>query len=367
MKRKVKKLFKNPNVFLRDFLNKKYPIKNIEQPFSENEELLLETLKEKLNYLIEKNQFRPFPIDVVFSWVNGADEIWLNNYNYYAPLFKDKVALYAMDNARFEDHNELYYSVNAVLKFMPWVRKIFIITDHQTPAWLNETYQEKIQIVDHSEFIEQQYLPTFNSHVIEACLHRIPNLSEHFIYFNDDFFVAKPLKKIHFFQPNGLASVFIADKSLDRQASKGVFTPTLLASQNNRALLEEDYGCNIDTPLVHTYSPLRKSVYELAWKKYDEQIRAFLVNKFRAPNDLNFTNFLIPWLMYLEGKAYPRGEICYYFNIRSANAPAQYKKLLAKKSAGQAPHSFCANDFNSQNSIPNYREKLIEMLAAYYN
>lgn len=366
MKRKAKKFFKHTPLFFRDYLNKKYPIKNIEQPFSENEEVSLETLKEKLNRLIEKNDFQHFPIDVVFTWVNGADSKWREKFNRFATEMAQKSALYATDSARFEDHNELYYSVNAVLKMLPWVRKIFIVTDGQTPTWLNESHQNKIEIIDHTQIIEAQFLPTFNSHVIEAHLHKIPNLSEHFIYFNDDVFVAKPLKAIHFFQPNGLASIFLADKSVKVMANKGVFTPTLLASKNNIALLEQDYQCKIDTPLVHTYAPLRKSIYELAWQKYHKEIYAFLSNKFRAANDLNFTNFLIPWLMYLEGKACPRGEICYYFNIRSPNAIAQYRKLIEKKKFNQQPHSFCANDFNSGKSIPNYQEKLLSMLQSYY-
>ena len=52
--------------------------------------------------------------------------------------------------------------------------------------------------MDHREIIEQEYLPTFNSHVIEANLHKIPNLSEHFIYFNDDVFVAKLYRRAIF-------------------------------------------------------------------------------------------------------------------------------------------------------------------------
>lgn len=366
MKRKIKKLFKHPQIFFRDYLNKKYPDKNIEQPFSEQEEKYIELLREKLNNLVVKNHFSSFPIDVVFTWVNHLDHQWLEKFSHFSPKWRDHSALYATDSARFEDHNELYYSVNAVLKFMPWVRKIFIVTDNQKPVWLNETYRKKIEIIDHKQIIDEQFLPTFNSHVIEANLHHIPDLSEHFIYFNDDVFVAKPLEQIHFFQPNGLASIFLADKSIDALEHRGMLTPTLIASKNNIALLEKDYRCKIDTPIVHTYSPLCKSIYELAWNKYPDEIRGFLGNKFRSSNDLNFTNFLIPWLMYLEGKSIPRSDICYYFNIRSPNALAQYRKLLQLKHSHQQPDSFCANDFNSNSSIAMCQEKLNQFLAEYY-
>ena len=364
--RKIKKLVCQPSIFFRDYLNKKYPVKNIEQPFDEDEEISLEALKDKLNHLLDKNDFQDFDVDVVFTWVDGSDKQWLAKFQQYFNEPELKTALYATDMARFEDHNELYYSVGSVLRFLPWVRKVFIVTDNQRPSWLNEYPVEKIEIIDHTQIIDARFLPTFNSHVIEANLHKIPDLSEHFIYFNDDVFVAKPLEKIHFFQPNGLASIFLADKSIEELANRGIETPTLLASQNNIMLLERDYHCKIDTPLVHTYSPLRKSVYDLAWKKYKAEIQLFFENKFRAANDLNFTNFLIPWLMYLEGMSYPRGEICYYFNIRSPDALAKYHKLLEKKRIQQQPHSFCANDFNSIKSIPDYQVKLLDMLVNYY-
>ena len=222
--------------------------------------------------------------------------------------------------------------------------------------------------MDHREIIEQDYLPTFNSHVIEANLHKIPNLSEHFIYFNDDVFVAKPLQKSHFFKPNGLASIFLSIKNLDKMYAKGTSTPTLLASMNSRRLLRKLYGqeLNIQTPLIHSYIPLKKSVFEKIWSVFKEEIESFLSNRFRGKNDLNLATFFVPYAMYLEGKSVLTPEICYYFNIRSANAKAQYKKLLKKKHSSNQPHSFCANDFNGKQHISNYSEQLAKVLEAYY-
>ena len=70
--------------------------------------------------------------------------------------------------------------------------------------------------------------------------------------------------------------------------------------------------------------------------------------------------------MYLEGKSVLTPEICYYFNIRSANAKTQYKKLLKKKYSSNQPHSFCANDFNSKTQVSNYNNQLTEVLEKYY-
>ncbi len=367
MKKKFKKLLFNPNLFIRDFLNKKYPVRNIEQPFDELEEGSLIAIQQKMNQLVARNSQVPFCIDVVFTWVDGDDEGWLKKYHQHIKKDYPTSALYATDKARFTNHNELYYSVKAVLSFLPWVRQIFIVTDNQIPKFLEkEIADSKVKIIDHTEIIDPQYLPTFNSHVIEAFLHKIPDLSENFIYFNDDVFVARPLQLEHFFQNNGLASIFMAEKSLKNMRNKGVITPTLSASEHGISLIQKRYDVHIDVPLVHTYIPLKKSMYNLAWEYYEEDIRVFLSNKVRTNEDLNMATFLVPWLMYFEGKAMPRAEICYYFNIRSNNALAQYNKLLNYKKRGTEPHSFCANDFNSNKSIENYKQKLIEMLEQYY-
>ena len=364
--KKLKKFITKPHIFFRDALNNKYPVINNEQGISEFDENAVIDHQEKLEKLENSLMNTSIPVDVVFTWVNDKDQKWQEKKQYYSTL-ANNCALYAKDNARFEEHNELFYSVKSVQKFLPWVRYIFIVTDNQIPDWLNKEEQQ-IKIIDHREIIDKNYLPTFNSHVIEANLHKIPNLSEHFIYFNDDVFVAKPLQKSHFFKPNGLASIFLSIKNLDKMYAKGTSTPTLLASMNSRRLLRKLYGreLNAQTPLIHSYIPLKKSIFEKIWGVFRNEIEEFLSNRFRGKNDLNLATFFVPYAMYLEGKSVLTPEICYYFNIRSANAKAQYKKLLKKKYMAKQPHSFCANDFNSKTKISSYKNKLTETLKGYY-
>ncbi|MGL6499013.1 stealth family protein [Aeromonas dhakensis] len=205
--RKLKKFFKNPSIFIRDHLNKKYPIVRNEISCSENEEYILM----RHDLALESQINIDFPIDVVFTWVNDADPKWQERYQKYKQsVDTEHVGRHALDSARFSNHDELKYSLGCVLKFLPWIRRIYIVTDKQCPNWL--TPNDKIRVIDHSEMIEKQYLPTFNSHVIEAHLHKIPDLAEHFIYFNDDVFVARPLPAGHFFRSNGIASLFMSKK-----------------------------------------------------------------------------------------------------------------------------------------------------------
>ncbi len=363
MNKKIKKLFNNPGVFFRDYFMKKYPVINSEQRFSEHDENAVYLVQQNLYELEKKITVQNFDVDIVYTWVNDKDEEWLNKKKQFSN--HDIACSGSADQARFENHNELYYSVLSVKNFLPWVRNIYIVTDNQRPDWLSD--DENIFIVDHHDIIDAQYLPTFNSHVIEANLHKIPGLAEKFIYFNDDVIVAKPLEKEHFFRKNGIASIFASKKNLQDMVQRGVTTATLIASENSNKILIENHGIRIDNPLVHTYVPLNKSSFKKCWEDNLPRIQSFLSNKYRSENDLNMATFLVPWSMYIQGESVITSEICYYFNIRSPHANMQYKKLLELKVKKQSPHSICVNDFKSGNQETDYQIHLENFLIKYFS
>lgn len=367
MNKKLIKLFKNPGLFFRDYFNKRYPEINSEQKYTVNEEEGVHHAEHKL-WEIESSIHLSMTneVDVVFTWVNHKDENWQKKKRAYLGDARLGCSNSA-DDARYEDHNELYYSVKAVKEFLPWIRKIYIVTDNQRPEWI-DLNDDKIIIVDHSEIIDENYLPTFNSHVIEANIHKIKGLSENFIYFNDDVFVAKPLEKEHFFRKNGIASFFLSFKNLEEMEKKGCVTATLKASLNSRNILKNITNIYPSQTLVHTYVPLKKSTFDQVWQMYEQRIKEFLPNRFRGENDLNLATFLVPWQMYSAGQSVVTNEVCYYFNIRSNHALQQYKKLLNMKSQKVIAHSFCANDFSALNQ-KNKRcvgRDLVQMLDKYY-
>lgn len=360
--KKFKKLCTNPGAFFRDYFNKKYPIIRNEICCPEMEEQILI----KHDFVLEKLMPVNYPIDIVFTWVNDLDVNWSKKYNHYkGNVNPTGLGSYATDDARFSNHDELYYSIKSIKKYIPWVRMIYIITDSQTPHWFIE--DKGIKIIDHKDIIPDQYLPTFNSHVIEAHLHFIPGLSENFIYFNDDVFVARHLPAGHFFKGNGIASLFLSRKSLLEMHGRGVNTPTLSASLSCANILNKDFNINVDAPLVHTYVPLKRSFFKMAWELYGERIDCFLVNKFRSNNDMNLATFFVPWLMYINGQSVPERDICYYFNIRSRAAKTYYKALRHARNKDALPHSFCANDFNSHNiQLINYNQLLKNELSSHF-
>ena len=128
----------------------------------------------------------PFPIDVVYTWAGEGDNV---------------------NNIRTSNNDELKYSLRGIEQNLPWVNRIYILMNptKKVPSWFKYDYDDnKVVIVDHYDtYDDYKYLPTTNSNSIETTLHKIPGLSEHFIYFNDDLFITKKLPYTHFFTPEG--------------------------------------------------------------------------------------------------------------------------------------------------------------------
>ncbi len=100
---------------------------------------------------------------------------------------------------------------------------------------------------------------------------------------------------------------------------------------------------------MHTYIPLKKSIYELVWSQYKNEIDAFMENKFRGQYDINLATFLVPWTGFCEGVGVPATDICYYFNARSKSSVMYWHQLFNQKK-GSRPHSFCANDLTAKSN-----------------
>ncbi|XP_076815402.1 N-acetylglucosamine-1-phosphotransferase subunits alpha/beta-like isoform X2 [Clavelina lepadiformis] len=114
-----------------------------------------------------------------------------------------------ISKSRFEDNEELRYSLRSVEKYAPWVRHIFIVTNGQIPYWLNMD-SPYITLVTHEDiFVNKSHLPTFSSPAIEAHLHRIPGLADKFIYFNDDVMFGKEVWPDDFYTHSSGQKVYL--------------------------------------------------------------------------------------------------------------------------------------------------------------
>ncbi|WP_412852329.1 stealth family protein [Ectothiorhodospira shaposhnikovii] len=148
-------------------------------------------------------------VDAVITWVDGADpahrakrEWWLAEMEGHEAQPHPGTA-----NTRWDSRFELYYCIRLIRRNAPWIRRIFLVTDDQCPKWLteDEARHYNVVLVDHKTIFagHEQVLPTFNSTTIETMLHRIPGLSERYLYFNDDIFLLRPIREQDYFDDNG--------------------------------------------------------------------------------------------------------------------------------------------------------------------
>lgn len=139
-------------------------------------------------------------IDLVIPFVDNNDKLWQRIYTEYCVRYKLHNKLLDIKTDRYQDNVRLVnYQLKLVNKYMPFINKIYLLLMNKEQA-NNLELPSNVEIVYHAKFIPQKFLPTFNSTTIEMFLWNIPNLSEKFIYANDDMLPFKPLKESDFFK-----------------------------------------------------------------------------------------------------------------------------------------------------------------------
>ncbi|MDG1728403.1 MAG: Stealth CR1 domain-containing protein [Algibacter sp.] len=144
-------------------------------------------------------------VDAVITWVDGNDKNWQQKINTYS---ETKINFSSEKHLkRYNSIGEINIAIKAIIKFAPFFKNIFLVTDNQTPEsfdslqLLAKNQNINLEIVDHKVIFNgfQEYLPCFNSCSIGSMLFRIPNLSEHFVIFNDDTFIMRNVSENEFF------------------------------------------------------------------------------------------------------------------------------------------------------------------------
>lgn len=261
-------------------------------------------------------------IDIVIPWVDGNDPAWRAQKAQYsgAPLGDDRVI-------RYRDWDNLQYVFRGIEKYVPWVRKVHFVTCGHLPPWLNVD-APKLNIVKHSDYIPAEYLPTFSSHVIELNLHRIEDLSEQFIYMNDDFFFLKEISPEFFFRDGlpvdccmeiphqffsgqidhiiGEDLAVINEKFPKRQTilrqKKKWFSP-----RQGKAMLKNLYMmpfacfCGFYNP--HVQAPYLKSTWREVWEAVPQVLDKTCRDRIRSSENVN--QWLFRYWQFVTGKFYP--------------------------------------------------------------
>ena len=308
-----------------------------------------------------------YPIDLVYLWCedNPQREKLRNEWKEKLGIMKNKNtnSLQATNKGRFVSNDELKYSLRSVEKYAPWINKIYIITDNQAPKWLNLNHP-KIKIIDHKDIMPASARPSFNSVSIEHCISNIKDLSEHFLYANDDMMFGNYVQPEDFFK-DGKPIYILGGKIFGfmkriyikitgkSDISKFQFGKTIVNAYN---LVNKQFtNTTLDLRYPHhNIDPYLKSTMKKVKETFKDEIETTINSHFRS--DVNIQRMVYTFYAILNNEAYykiqekhdriyniksiilgQKRKISYYVGINKINKlPEELKKYKYKM--------FCTND-----------------------
>jgi hypothetical protein len=310
--------------------------------------------------LVKSEEDIQFPIDLVYTWVDGSDPQWQRR---RAELTDQPYHPEAASAARYISRDELRFSLRSVHLFAPWVRNIYVVTADQVPSWLNVA-APNLRLVSHREiFSDTTALPTFNSRAIESQLHHIDGLAEHFLYLNDDMFFARPVVPQTFFLANGLSQFFLSKNRVPLGPASAEVTPVQAGAMNNRVLIERRFGRPVTRTLLHTPYALRRSIMAEIEQEFPEEIRATMMSRLRELHTITVTSSLYHYYAYYSGRAIPGGLRYGYTRLDAPDLADRLDRALYRRDFD----TLCLNDSQSSEAEVETQNKiLLPFLESYF-
>ena len=281
-----------------------------------------------------------FPVDVVVTWVDDSDAEWRGRRDLARAERAGRPSTDEADgDVRFRNRDELRYCLRSIAMYAPWIRHVFLVTDDQTPSWL-DTGAQGVTVVPHRElFADPAGLPVFNSHAIETQLHRVPGLAEHFLYFNDDVFLARPLGPETFFLGSGVSRFVMDERIIPPGGVEEGEGEYVTSQKTTRDLLEREYGRTTTQVLSHVPHALRRSLLTEMGESFGEALSRTALSVFRSGEDVAPIT-LAAHVGYMSGRSV-RGRLDHrHIDVDSRDSLGQLPQLLATRSTDV----FCLND-----------------------
>ena len=328
-------------------------------------------------------------IDFVLPWVDGSNLEWQQIRDKYLPAKKNSND--STSPARFRDMETLKYALRSIEQNCPWYNKIYLITKGYSPTWLNIEHS-KIELVSEEDlFIDKSHLPVFNSVAIEMNLVNLPQLSEKFVYMNDDFIICNKLNPSRLFKDNKPVD-FFSHNCIPRNRFYELFKErdswihsinNVLKLYNerfaplkldNRYLFDSSYS-TIDKlnnfilkhfikRLVwinhwHHPQPMLKGTLQEVYKEFKDEMMQSSQNRFRSKSDLN--QYMYRYWQLLTGNFYP-----YKHNddlVANLDSIKILERMIATLEKNSKINFVCFND--SVNLSDNEYEKVKKMLLSF--
>ena len=307
-------------------------------------------------------------IDAVITWVDGNDpahKARMAQYGKQSDFARDDVA----GSTRYASIGEIAWCIASINRFAPFIRKIHVVTDGQDPQlgeFLDRNFPEghiPVEIVDHKEIFRgyEAYLPVFNSRAIETMLWRIPELSERYIYFNDDFLLTAPMTPEDFFTEEGVICyadkyrTLVTDltrawKTLRHRGQKQV---TFKGALRN-AVAVAGGGGSFFLHYGHSPRALLRSFYEEFFAKHPEALIRNIGHRFRDATQ--FSTEQVQFIsLYRAGRCEVRKLDDLHFFFQLKDKPHYLDRKLQKLEQGS--YKFCC--FNSLDKLTEADQKRV--------
>ncbi len=319
-------------------------------------------------------------IDFIVTWVDESDISWQKSKQNYIKDYDQSMN----SDARFRNWDFLKYWFRSVEQHAPWVNKVFFVTEGHLPDWINSDY-EKLQIVKHNDYIDEAYLPTFNSNAIELNFDKIEGLSECFVSFNDDMFLNSDVEVDDFFMDGTprdmgvfspiapfrntidgivLNNLDIINDYFDRKSivrktplkffnlkyKKHILKNFLVLPWNNILGFYDN----------HIPVSYRKETFSKVWNIEKNELEKTTSHRFRTREDVN--HWLMRYWQLCTGEFVPRSaDFGVYYNIGNEI------EAILKDIKSSSHKVICLNDTDTLENFEKLKKSLNKELGRKYN
>lgn len=219
-------------------------------------------------------------IDIIIPWLN-PNEDWYKEYSKYS---KNE------HPGRVRDLGIFKYLLRSISKNCKWVNKVFIVLydEKQKPDWLQES--DKLKVVYHKDFIPVEYLPNFNSVLTDMHFSFIDELSDNYIFMNDDMIFMKQVPETMYFENNlpvHQPSIH-QGKYVDKTSAQWKYI-----ERNIYSFVSKLVGIDVLYTTYHLPIPFNKTLQKFVWNKYKDEFNKMFINS-KIRSNTNVCN----WIFY---------------------------------------------------------------------
>ena len=230
-------------------------------------------------------------IDLVYVWCWDGDPNWLAKRRAVAERHGVVSRSISNMSCRYRGGDMIRFSLASAARNAPWIANVFIVVDddQSLPDW--PAFRDgKMRVVRLAEIIPGRFLPTFCSDTIEHHVARIPDLSESFLYANDDMLFWDEVAPSFFFAPDGYPYLrFGAPRKPTSDPGEKPYRQWL---DNADRLVVGAFGCRpgrrspIGRLPHHNVDAYLKSDLLACYDRFHDEIEAAFDNPFRNPKSV---------------------------------------------------------------------------------